>query len=946
MDLVRYNGSGQFQFMVKSGGSWTVVSTTGYPISNGAYYWLRFEVQGSSVSYRVWPANGIEPSTWTWSGTSSVITTAGTTGLYGWAASGSEDEFDSFSVASLGGVTDPTARVTLSPSSAPAGGSITANASASSAGTYPISTYTFNFGDGTTVGPQPGATASHVYAKGGVFTVTLTVTDTAGNSSQTTVQATIGQPVAALTVTPPSGSPPLAVTANASGSTDTTGVAITAYTFNFGDGTTVGPQTSQTAGHTYTLAGTYTVSLTVTDTTGATATQTQTVTAATAATPPTAALNVSPSWGKAPLIVSADASGSAAGSHPISSYTFNYGDGRVDGPQAGDKDSHTYLAPGMFTVTVTVADSAGLTSSATQTVTVTSTYLVQDTFQRANQSGWGTASDGMTWSSGTGLSISGNEGAISYSGASQFENLGTATTTDGNGLMRFSIGAPSDTAGILLRQQTNGNWALGRYDGQGHVQLIVRVGGSQTSVSKTAVTVGINTYYWLRFELQGTNVYLKLWADGTSEPSAWTWSGTSSLLTGAGTTGLYGWAAAGSTAKFDSFSVAAISSAPPNSTISGTALDSTTGSGIAGVTVSTTPASTSATTSSSGTYSLPVASGTYTVVFTASGLGYNDNDLANVTAPAGGGAVASQRLLAVPGQVAMDTFTQPDQTGGWSPSTDGHVWTSDLGSPPNGVPAKAGITANQAWVDTSGSTLEDVDSWMGYGYANQEVSADVDTTALLADPKYQHGPRLLARVQVSGSSWNAIVMTIDPPDGSNSTCTAGDLALWVTVPSTWTELATVCQTVSTGTLYHAKLDVVGNLIEGKVWASGTAEPGWQISATQTSPNQILGPGLSGTRTTGSYVDWSAFAEAPITQITGQVTAASNSVPIKGATVTLSNGLTTTTDSSGNYSFSGLRATLPGGTAYTVTVSATGYTTGSSTTTPTVGATSTVNLSLT
>jgi hypothetical protein len=167
----------------------------------------------------------------------------------------------------------------------------------------------------------------------------------------------------------------------------------------------------------------------------------------------------------------------------------------------------------------------------------------------------------------------------------------------------------------------------------------------------------------------------------------------------------------------------------------------------------------------------------------------------------------------------------------------------------------------------------------------------------------------------------------------------------VTVPSTWTQLATVCQTVSTGTLYHAKLDVVGNLIEGKVWASGTIEPGWQISATQTSPNQITGPGVSGTRTTGSYVDWANFQEAPITQISGQVTAASNGTPIVGATVTLSNGLTTTTDTSGAYSFSGLPATLPGGTAYTVTVAATGYTTGSSTITTTVGGTTTANLNL-
>jgi len=583
-------------------------------------------------------------------------------------------------------------------------------------------------------------------------------------------------------------------------------------------------------------------------------------------------------------------------------------------------------------------------------VTVATTYVVQDTFQRPNQSGWGTASDGMTWSSGSGLSISSDEGLISNSAASSFETLGSVTTADGNALVRFLVGSTSsDTAGIILRHQSNGNMDLARYDGKGHLQFMVMSGGSWTVVSQTSFSPSAGTFYWLRFELQGTNVYLKVWAAGSTEPSAWTWSGTSSAITSAGEMGLYGYAASGAPVELDSFSVATVSAAPPNSTITGTVTDSNSGFDIAGVTVSTIPASTTATTSSSGVYSLPVASGTYTVVFTASG--YNENDAANVTAPPGGSATASQTLVAIPAEVAMDTFTQPNQTGGWSPSTDGHVWTSDLGSPPNGVPAQAGITANQAWVDTSGSTLEDVDTWIGYQYANQEVTADVDITTVLTDSGYQHGPRLLARVQSSGAAWNGIVMTIDPPNGSNPTppgsstpCTSGDLALWVTIPSSsWTKLAMVCQTVSTSTWYHAKLDVIGNLVEAKAWASGTTEPGWQISAAQTL---LSGPGQAGTRTTGSYVDWADFQEAPITQISGQVTASSNGTPISGATVTLSSGPTTTTDSNGDYSFSGLPPALPAGTTYTVTASATGYVTGSATVTPAVGGTSTVDLTLT
>jgi PKD repeat protein len=1032
MDLVRYNGSGQFQFLVDSGGSWNMVSSTGYSITSGTFYWLRSELQGSSVSFKVWPDGSTEPSAWTWSGTSTTITAAGTMGLYGYAKSGSEVEFDSFSVAPLGTVTGPTAALTLSPSSTPVGGTVTASASGSSAGTYPISSYTFTFGDGTTIGPQAAVTATHVYTIGGVFTVTVTVTDSAGDSSQATASETVGQPVAALIVSPPSGNSPLAVTADGAGSSDASGVAITAYTFNFGDGTTIGPQASPTAGHTYTTAGGYTVTLTVTDATGATSNATAPVTVSgkngpTAAltlnppsTPvgstvtasasgssagtypistyafnfgdgttigpqasstathaystggvfpvtvtvtdsagdisqatasetvgqPVAALTVSPSSGNPPLAVTANGSTSSdASGVPITAYTFNFGDGTTIGPQASPTAGHTYTTAGGYTVTLTVTDATGATSTTTAPVSVGAPYIVQDTFQRPNQSGWGTASDGMPWSSGSSLSISSDEGLISSSAASSFETLGSATTADGNALVRFLVRSTStDTAGIILRHQSNGNMDLARYDGNGHLQFLVMSGGSWTVVSQSSFSPSAGTFYWLRAEVQGSSVYLKVWAAGSTEPPSWTWSGSSSTITSAGKMGLYGYAASGAPVELDSFAVATVSAAPPNSTVTGRVTASNGGFDIAGVTVSTIPASTTATTGSSGTYSLPVASGPYTVVFTASAVGYNDNDVAGVTAPAGGSVTANQTLVAIPAEDGMDTFTQPNQTGGWSPSTDGQLWTSDIASPPNGVAINgAGVTGNQAWVDTSGSTLQDFDTWMGYPYANQQVTADVDISTVVHDTTYQHGPRLLARVQGGSSSWNAIVMTIDPPDGSNPMgCTAGDLSLWVTIPSSWTELAMVCQTITPGTTYHAMLDVIGDLVEGEVW-TGSSAPGWQISATQS---KLLGAGEAGTRTTGSYVDWANFQEVPITQISGQVTSAATGVPIPGASVTLSNGLTTTTDSNGDYSLSGPPASLAGGTSYTVTATASGYSTGSNPVTPVWGGTSTVSFSLT
>jgi parallel beta-helix repeat protein len=142
----------------------------------------------------------------------------------------------------------------------------------------PIATYAFDWGDGASTTAQPDATAHHTFSNDGVYTVTLTVTDTANKSSTTTKKVTVGAPTAALTVTPTSGITPVTVTADASASADPGPTPIAGYTFDFGDGTVVGPQAGATATHTYTTGGTFTVKVTVTDTINLTSTATQPVT--------------------------------------------------------------------------------------------------------------------------------------------------------------------------------------------------------------------------------------------------------------------------------------------------------------------------------------------------------------------------------------------------------------------------------------------------------------------------------------------------------------------------------------------------------------------------------------------------------------------------------------------------------------------------------------------
>lgn len=143
-----------------------------------------------------------------------------------------------------------------------------ADASQSSDEDGTITNYHWDWGDGQS-SDTTTPTSAHSYTTGGIKTITLTVTDSFGNTGQ--AQRTIdvpGPPVGSFTA-------PATVTAgqpaqfDASGSSAPVG-SIVSYTWDFGDGQT---QTSSTPtiDHTYTAAGADIVTLTVTDSSGDTA---------------------------------------------------------------------------------------------------------------------------------------------------------------------------------------------------------------------------------------------------------------------------------------------------------------------------------------------------------------------------------------------------------------------------------------------------------------------------------------------------------------------------------------------------------------------------------------------------------------------------------------------------------------------------------------------------
>ncbi|HGY89785.1 MAG TPA: PKD domain-containing protein [Planctomycetes bacterium] len=219
-----------------------------------------------------------------------------------------------------------------------------------------VTSWSWNFGDGTTSTAQ---NPSHTYASTGSYTVSLTVTGPGGSDTMTkTAYVNVGvpAPTADFSGTPLSGTAPLIVAF-----TDLSTGSVTSWSWNFGDGAS---STAQNPSHTYASAGTYTVSLTVTGP-GGSDTMTKTGYVVVSEAPPVADFSGTPLSGAAPLVVAfTDLS---TGS--VTSWSWNFGDGASSTAQ---NPSHTYASAGTYTVSLTVTGSGGSdTMTKTGYITVT-----------------------------------------------------------------------------------------------------------------------------------------------------------------------------------------------------------------------------------------------------------------------------------------------------------------------------------------------------------------------------------------------------------------------------------------------------------------------------------------------------------------------------------------------------------------------------------------------
>ena len=231
----------------------------------------------------------------------------------------------------------------------------------------------WNFGDGTP-NNTTDSTVSHVYQQAGSYTVTLTLTNSDGNSDSISQVITVEAPLpsatpivvpdVSFTADPTSGTAPRDVTFTI----DTPAENYDSFAWDFdGDGSPDDTGNNPVS-FTYQTAGTFNATLTLTNSAGsAISSQTITIEAAPPAPAPVVDFTASPASGDAPLQV-AFTINTPAETYTSLAWDFD-GDGSSDDTTSA-APGFTYQAAGSYNATLTLTNSDGQSATATQLVIV------------------------------------------------------------------------------------------------------------------------------------------------------------------------------------------------------------------------------------------------------------------------------------------------------------------------------------------------------------------------------------------------------------------------------------------------------------------------------------------------------------------------------------------------------------------------------------------------
>ncbi len=153
------------------------------------------------------------------------------------------------------------------------------------------------------------------------------------------------------------------------------------------------------------------------------------------------------------------------------------------------------------------------------------TILGTDSFQRANQSLWGSASDGHTWGGDANslsmFSIAGNAGLISNTGITTYSAVLGPTASNAEVYATGSISSFSNSNfGDVLRWTDGNNWYKAYINGSSLI-LQKKVNGVLSLLASVPFSASAGTSYTIHFRVAGSTLTANVWAASGSEPSGW-----------------------------------------------------------------------------------------------------------------------------------------------------------------------------------------------------------------------------------------------------------------------------------------------------------------------------------------------------------------------------------------------------------------------------------------
>jgi gliding motility-associated-like protein len=332
-------------------------------------------------------------------------------------------------------------------------GQSTAFVNSTTIGSGSVTTWLWDFGDGTATSAQQAP--SHTYSTAGTYIVTLTATSALGCAAQVTQQVTVRpRPVVQFSAAPVCAGLAMAFTNTSSIASG----SISTWQWDFG-----GQGTSAQAAPSFTFSapGTYNVSLTATSDLGC---SNVTVVPVTVHPVPVSQFSISPvCLGTATVFTDQS---SVAGPGQINSWTWAFGDGASATQQS---TAHTYAAAGSYQVTLTVVTANGCQHVSTQQATVNPTPVSSFTVAPVCESSQAvfvntsSVSSGnivsYAWNTGAGTSAAATPPAQSYPQAGTYIASLTVTTNAGcvNTSQQQVVIHPDPVAGFQFTDECLGD---------------------------------------------------------------------------------------------------------------------------------------------------------------------------------------------------------------------------------------------------------------------------------------------------------------------------------------------------------------------------------------------------------------------------------------------------------------------------------------------------------